>query len=267
MHHQADLKQAWQDGVAAVQQLPSVNLPREVHSVLGIAQLASAIRSTMDEINSPETSEDKFPSDLSRWRPLLPSDSYAAFDYYTDLLWGHRPPSDTGWRNFHWFTSETAKLSYVEASHFEEPELESTLPPSDETSHPLIFETTLLLEPVPDKIPSGDENLMGDLSQDEPKLTAAAKLVLYSVGAIFALIMAYPLRKSRSFTLPSSLLRAQLSSQRSFLGPSLVPLLRHDKLSSLRYTRPASMVAVCIPPRQLPTSRTLDPAIWDGSLS
>jgi hypothetical protein len=92
--HKSNPERAWKDGVVAAQGLLSGILPRELHSVLGVAQIASAIVCAMDDIDSPAASEEKFLSDLGRWRQLLPSDSHAAFDYYADMLWPNRPPSD-----------------------------------------------------------------------------------------------------------------------------------------------------------------------------
>jgi hypothetical protein len=92
MNHQIDLKQAWNDGEAAAHRLLSGDLPRELHSVLGIAQLASAIRPAMDDVHASAALEETFLSDLNRWRQLLPSDSHAAFDYYADILWDNQPP-------------------------------------------------------------------------------------------------------------------------------------------------------------------------------
>jgi hypothetical protein len=94
VRHTANVKQAWTDVVTTAHRLLSGKLPRELHSVLGVAQLASAICSAMNDIDSPIASEDKFLSDLSRWRQLLPSESHAAFDCYANSLWDNRPPSD-----------------------------------------------------------------------------------------------------------------------------------------------------------------------------
>jgi len=263
MRHQTNIKQAWKDGVVAARQLLSGSLPGELHSVLAVAQLASAIRSTMDDNDIPVASEEKFLSDLSRWRQLLPSNSHAAFDYYADLLWENRPPSDLAWSEYH--DAETLvyfqdllmeMLSHIESSPPKRNKLQFN-PPSSEATKPAPIPS--LYSPSPSTLVH-DEALL-DVSDatdtetpDERKLTNLAELVLYSAGAIFALILAYLLRKSRSSTLSQSLLTPPFSVLRPLLGPSLVSLFHYDNPSSPRRSRSTPLVTAGIPSCKLPSS-------------
>jgi hypothetical protein len=206
--HQFDHKQAWKDGVGAAQRLLSGDLPRELHSVLGVAQLASAIRSAMDDVDTPAASEETFLSDLNRWRHLLPSDSHAAFDCYADMLWDDRPPSDLAREVPHdtetlvYFQDLLATmLSYIEYSPPKQHEIKSTLSQSGQMSNPSPAATRFpsLLSPKPNEGLSGVVNLVEAADQDELQQVDIAELSLYSAGAIFALILAFLLCKSRSF--------------------------------------------------------------------
>jgi hypothetical protein len=213
--HQVDPKQAWKDGVDAARRLLSGDLPRELHSVLGIAQLASAIRPALDDVDAPAASEDRFLFDLGRWRQLLPSDTHAAFDYYADLLWDNRPPSDTAWKEPH--DAETLvyfqdllmdMLSQIEASPPERTELESAPPSSDMTSYisvvaksPLSSSKSTYDEGLPEV-----ESALNSKDRDGPESKTFAELALYTAGAIFALILAFSLCKSPQLILRNAAL-------------------------------------------------------------
>jgi hypothetical protein len=189
--------------VSAVRQILSGTLPRELHSVLGAAQIASSIRSAMDDVDSPITSEAIFLSDLSRWRLLLPSDSHAAFDYCTNMLWDNIPPPALTWKEPH--DAETLvyfqdllkeMLSHIESTPPERSELQNVLPSSDAPSNPPTFSTysSNSSECASNELlPKMDsENLQ---NPDDCKRTPLTELVLYSAGVIFALILAFILRK------------------------------------------------------------------------
>lgn len=203
--HKTYHKQAWRDAVAAAHQLLSGTLPRELHSVLGVAQLASAIRCATDDIDSPTISAEKFLSDLGRWKQLVPSDSQAAFDYYADILWDNRPPSDLAWKDYQ--DAETLcyfqdllveMLSHIGSSPLETAKVESGLPVPDAMlcSPCITIEHPTSLAPVPDWEASRVETLLGTLPH-VPKQTTLGELVLFSAGAIFAMILTYLMRKSR----------------------------------------------------------------------
>lgn len=202
--HRVNPKQAWKDGVAAAQRLLSGILPRELHSVLGVAQIASAIRYAMDDIDSPAVSEEKFLVDLGRWMQLLPSDSHVAFDYYAHMLWDNRPPSDPAWeetqdqgklRYFQGYLADM--LSYTGSSPPEIGKIESILPPPDATLCPTIFATDhpVSCSVAPKEVLPGVENAL-ETPNHKPEQTTFQTLVSFSAGAIFALILAYLLRKS-----------------------------------------------------------------------
>jgi hypothetical protein len=208
--HQFDHKQAWKDGVGAAQRLLSGDLPRELHSVLGVAQLASAIRPAMDDVDMLAASEETFLSDLNRWRHLLPSDSDAAFDYYADMLWDDRPPSDLAREVPHdtetlvYFQDLLAEmLSHIEYSPPKQDEVESTSSQSDQMSHPspVVTRSPSSSSPMPNKGLSGVGNLVETATQDELQRVDIAELSLYLAGVIFALILAFLLCKSRSLTI------------------------------------------------------------------
>jgi hypothetical protein len=229
------IKQAWRDGVAAAQGLLSGTLPRELHSVLGAAQLASAIRSTMDDVDSPITSEVTFLSDLSRWKLLLPSDSHAAFDYYADLLWDNRPPPDLAQEVYHddgtlvYFQDLLVEmLSYVESSPPEQANSEAALPSSDTGSSPPIDATN------PPSLPAlihneawlGSDDTSDLAVQDKPQHITLAGFALAAAGTIFALILAYLLCKCPSSTIRKLALTPLSSVYRSLPSPNRAPLLR-----------------------------------------
>jgi hypothetical protein len=211
--HLSDSKQAWRDSVSAARQLLSGTLPRELHSVLGIAQIASAVRSAIEDVDAPAASEERFLFDLGRWRQLLPSNSYAAFDYFADILWDNRPPSDLAWKDTYemdtlvYFQGLLADmLLHIEYTPLKEVELESTIFPSGAASHSGIAEDPVSTSLVPDILPSEVEDPRVISLQDEPKHTTLMELVLYSAGAIFALILMYILRKSPPSTPHKSVL-------------------------------------------------------------
>ena len=232
MRHMASVKQAWKDGVDAAHRLLSGKLPRELHSVLGVAQLASAIRSAMDDIDSPIASEDKFLSDLSRWRQLLPSESHAAFDCYADSLWDNRPPSDLAWKTTQdvdtlvYFQDLLADmLSHIESTPPEEVDLASALPSLDVVTHSQDSPTHSPVSPIPipPEVPPATINNLDIPNEDDFKPSTLADLALYAAGAIFALILAYILRKSPPSTLHKSALTPRSSIHRSLHRSSLVP--------------------------------------------
>jgi hypothetical protein len=273
MRHMASVKQAWKDGVDAAHRLLSGKLPRELHSVLGVAQLASAIRSAMDDIDSPIASEDKFLSDLSRWRQLLPFESYAAFDCYADSLWDNRPPSDLAWKTTQdvdtlvYFQDLLADmLSHIESTPPEEVDLGFAPPPLGVVSHSQDSPTHSPVSsiPIPDQVSPATINNLDIPNEDDFKPSTLADLALYAAGAIFALILAYILRKSPAPPLHKSALTPRSSIHRSLHRPSLVPLLHHYGASITRPPRPVSLAAPCIPSYKLPASPTLDPAIGNG---
>jgi hypothetical protein len=273
MRHIASVKQAWKDGVDAAQRLLSGKLPRELHSVLGVTQLASAIRSAMDDIDSPIACKDKFLSDLIRWRQLLPSESHAAFDRYADSLWDNRPPSYLASKapqdmdTLVYFQDLLADmLSHIESTQPEEVDPASALPPLDIVSHSQDFPTHSPVSPIPTspEVSPATIDSLDIPNEDDFKPSALADLALYAAGAIFALILAYILRKSPAPTLHKSVLTPRSSIHRSLHRPSLVPLLHHYGASITRPPRPASLVAPCIPFCKLPASRTLGPAIGNG---
>jgi hypothetical protein len=273
VRHTANVKQAWTDAVTTAHRLLSGKLPRELHSVLGVAQLASAICSAMNDIDSPIASEDKFLSDLSRWRQLLPSESHASFDCYANSLWDNRPPSDLAWEVHHdtetllYFQDLLAEmLSHIEFMPPGEVDLASALPPLDLVSHSQDIPTHSSVSPIP-IFHEASPAVMDDLdipNEDDLKPSTLAEFTLFAVGAIFALIMAYILRKSPPPTLHKSALTTPSSIHRSLHRPGLVPLLHHNGPSITRPSRPASLAAACIPSYKLPASRTLDPAIGNG---
>lgn len=212
IQYHPDLKQTWRDGVTAIQQLRSGTLPRELHSVLGIARVASAIRFAISDVDTPAASEEKFLSDLGRWRQLLPNDSHASFDYYADILWDNRPSSDLAWREPHdadtlvYFQGLlTEMLSHV--APVEEAELVNFSSSGDALRSSGIGNPLLPLLSL-DPTPSGIENSRDVPNQDEPEHTDLAELALYAAGAIFALILAFLLCKFRSLTLPKPRLRS-----------------------------------------------------------
>jgi hypothetical protein len=255
--HQTNFKQAWRDGVAGAKQLLSGTLPRELHSVLGITQVASAIRSAVDDIDPAMASEDKFLSDLGRWRQLLPSDSHAAFDHYADLLWDKRPPSNSAWKKVHdaqtlvYFQDLLAELlSHVGSSPPERATINFAPDPPAPTSHP-----PSLSLPVHDEALPMVGNPVKGASKDYITQQSLMELALYSAGAIFALIVAFLLRKSPPCKPWTSLLTSCFSVHESLHSASLVPLLHHRGLFDS---------AACIPSCELPAPRTLDPAIGDG---
>jgi len=204
LRHTINIKQAWKDGVDAAQRLLSGTLPRQLHSVLGVAQLASAIRSAMNRIESPVASEERFLCDLSRWRQLLPSDFHAAFDYHADMLWDNRPPSETAWQESHdaetlvYFQDMLAEmLSHIECSPPERAKLGCALPPPGKASRVSSVATPSLdLSGLArGEALHEDETMMELPSHDNSKHTTLSEFSLYSAGAIFALILAYLLSK------------------------------------------------------------------------
>jgi hypothetical protein len=204
MDHQIHLKQAWKDGVSAVRQILSGTLPRELHSVLGAAQIASAIRSAMDDVDSPITSEVTFLSDLSRWRLLLPSDSHATFDYCANILWDNIPSPILAWKEPHdvetlvYFQDLLGEmLSHIQSPPPEPSKLPSVLPSSDAPSRPPTSSThsPSSSEYASDEVLPGVEDTEELQTSDDCKRTPLTELVLYSAGAIFALILAFILRK------------------------------------------------------------------------
>jgi hypothetical protein len=211
MDHQIHLKQAWKDGVSAVREILSGTLPRELHSVLGVTQIASAIRSAMDDVDSPITSEATFLSDLSRWRLLLPSNCHAVFDYCANMLWDNIPPPALAWKELH--DAETLAyfqdlleemLSHIESPPPERSELQSVLPSSDAPTSPPAFSThsQSSSECSSDQVLPEVEDTEELQNSDDYKRTPLTELVLYSAGAIFALILAFILRKFQpSFSL------------------------------------------------------------------
>ena len=272
-HHLNNIHQAWKDGVDAAQQLLSGTLPRELHSVLGVTQVASAIRSALDDVDSATASEDRSLSDLGRWRQLLPSDSHAAFDHYADLLWDKRPPSDSAWKEVHdaealvYFQDLLAELlSHVGPSSQETATADLSPTPPHVISHPasaVCASSTLALPADNEALPTVEHSVRS-ARQDDLKRSTFAEVVLYSAGAIFMLIMAYILRESPPSTLPSPMLIPQSSLHRSLYDPGLMPLLHHYGASASRRSRPACLVAACVPSCELPAPRTLDPAIRYG---
>jgi hypothetical protein len=198
--------------VVAAQELLSGTLPRELHSVLGIAQVADAIRSAVDDVDSAAASEDKFLSDLGRWRQLLPSDSHAAFDHYADLLWDKRPPSDSAWKEVHdaealvYFQDLLAELlSHVGPSPQETATADVLSTPPHMISHPpssASCSPSLALPADNEALPRV-KNSVRSVRQDDLKRSSFAEVVLYSAGAIFMLILAFLLCKSRSVILPT----------------------------------------------------------------
>jgi hypothetical protein len=211
--HQTHPKQAWSDGVNAAQRLLSGHLPRDLHSVLGIAQLASAIRNAMDDIDLPAASEDKFLCDLSRWRLLLPIDSHAAFDSYTDMLWGKRPTPDVAWCGY----PDMVTLSYFQDLIAELLSHVGSLPPGNQDHennppspvtvlHPPTVATHSPSFPQavhPEALPRNGEATIIAV-QHEPELASPMELALFSAGAIFGLIMAFLLRESPLLILSNS---------------------------------------------------------------
>jgi hypothetical protein len=205
VRHTANVKQAWTDAITTAHRLLSGKLPRELYSVLGVAQLASAIRSAMDDPDSPMASEDKFLSDLSRWRQLLPLQSHAAFDFYADLLWYNRPPSDLAWKEtqdmdtlvyFQDLLSEM--LSHIESTPPEEVNLDSALPPLDVVSYSQDSPTHSPVSPlrIPNEVTPAFIDSLDILNEDDFKPSTLAEFTLFAAGAVFALILVYILRKS-----------------------------------------------------------------------
>jgi len=227
----------------------------------------------MNDIDSPVASKERFLCDLSRWRQLLPSDFHAAFDYHADMLWDNRPPSDTAWQKSHdaetlvYFQDMLAEmLSHIECSPPERAKLECALPSPDKASH-----VSSVATPSPDLSVLAREEVLHEVetmmelpSHDNSERTTLAEFVLYSAGAIFALILAYLLRKPRQLTCPNFLLTVLYSVHRSLLCPSPMLLFHHFGGSYTRSQRPAFLAAACIPPYELPASRTPDPAIGNG---
>jgi hypothetical protein len=89
-------------------------------------------------------------------------------------------------------------LFHVRPSPHEKVKLESILPLPDATSRASTFATDppSSLPPVPNETLLEVENVPG-IPDHESKQTTSLELVLYSAGAIFGLILAYLLRKSR----------------------------------------------------------------------
>jgi hypothetical protein len=210
-HHRIHFKQAWKDGMRAARRLLSGHLPRALRSVLGITQVASAIRSSIDDVESTAASEDKFLSDLGRWRQLLPGDSHAAFDHYADLLRDERPPSDAAWKEVHdaetlvYFQDLLAELLvHVGVSPPVKVAVDSALS-SSATASDFPVDTTNAASPptfVHCEAWQGSDDALDATVQDRPKHTTLAELALYSAGAIFALTLAYILRKLLPNMLP-----------------------------------------------------------------
>ena len=207
MRPQTDFRRAWKDGVNAARQLLSGSLPRELHTVLGIAQVASAIRTAVDDVDSPMASESKFLFDLGRWRQLLPTSSHAAFDCCADAMWEYRPPSDLAWEE----RQDTETLAYfqdllmemlslIESSPLQTATLDPALPNASTISHPLTIAAEAqslpsLPGPVLDEAQSAAKNPVGDLlSQGQPTRMFPGEVILYSAGAIFALILTFFMR-------------------------------------------------------------------------
>ena len=204
LRHVTDFKHAWRNGMRAARQLLRGTLSRELHTVLGVAQLASAIRNAVDYIDLPVASEGKFLADLGRWRQLLPSRSHEAFDYYADVMWDTRPPSNLAWREPHdaetlvYFQDQLKKmLSLMELSPFERATPKLTFQSSNTVSDSPSIATTLssLPDPMPDQIRVTQAMPVEISSQDEPMPMTPGEVVLYSAGAIFALILTLLLRK------------------------------------------------------------------------
>lgn len=212
LNHRSHSKQAWQDGMDAALGLLSGTLPRELHSVLGIAQIASAIRAAIDDIDSPMASEGKFLSDLSRWRQILPSNLQPAFDHYADLLWETRPSSDVAWEKpqdadvLVYFQDLLAEMLRL----IELPESESNVDEPGPSSSNLVSECPVIASSssglsTPFLAASSstfDEHTVEMACCVEPVPVTLAEVVLYSAGAIFGLIMAYLLRKSSPAQFP-----------------------------------------------------------------
>jgi hypothetical protein len=174
--HLTDYKRAWRDGMAATRLFLRGSLPRDLRSVLGIAQVSSAIGTALDDLESSMISESRFLSDLGRWRQLLPSDAHATFDYYADIMWDERPSSD----------------------------LLENEPHDAET---LAYFQNLLVEMLgyfPSATPDGAQTLDGhpmeippqhELTQYGLSVMNLGEVVLYSTGAIFALLTTFLSRK------------------------------------------------------------------------
>jgi hypothetical protein len=204
--HRTGFKFAWRDGMNAAQQILHGILPRELHSVLGVAQLASAIRAATDDIELPAASESKFLSDLSRWRQLLPNDAHAAFDFYADTMWENRPPSGLAWKDPH----DAGTLVYFQdllvemfaLIEFSPPERTTPDQTPDFSDIPLLTpssatDLSTLPSPVHDHAQSAARNPVEDVpSQDEHMPTTIGEVVLFTSGAIFALILTFFLRES-----------------------------------------------------------------------
>lgn len=200
VRHRTVLKQAWQDGMDAAFGILSGSLPRELHSVLGVAEVASGIRVAVDDIDSPIASEGKFLSDLSRWRQILPDDCHPAFDYYADLLWDHRPPLDSAWskppdaETLVYFQDLLAELlSYVELSVAQKTPCDATVSTSD-LDLGLVAITTSFCSAL-DEFESAESEYVGAEEQFEAVPATFTEVVLYSAGAIFGLIIVFLLRK------------------------------------------------------------------------
>jgi hypothetical protein len=205
LRHLADSKHAWRNGMSAARQVLRGTLPRELHTILGVTQLASAIRAAVDDIDSPFASESKFLADLGRWRQLLPSSSHEAFDYCADIMWDYRLPSDLAWSELQdvetlvYFQDQLSEmLSLIESSPLEVATPELTICSSDTFSHAPSIVSTLPSRPnsINDQIQPVEAMPAGVSTQDEPMPLTLGEVVLYSAGAIFALILTFLMRKS-----------------------------------------------------------------------
>jgi hypothetical protein len=203
LRHTTDFKHAWKDGMGAARHILRGTLPRKLHSVLGVAQVASAIRAAVCDVDSPIASKNKFLADLGRWRQLLPSDSHTAFDYYADVMWDDRPCSDLAWREPHdaetlvYFQDQVAEmLALIDCSSSERTTSEQTPRSPDIISKASDIATTLptLPNPVPDQV-QFVKTMSAELPDQDACMPATlGEIVLYTAGAIFALILTFLLR-------------------------------------------------------------------------
>jgi len=88
--------QAWRDGMDALYEVFAGTLPTTLKGVLGIAQVASAMRGALEDPDSPIASHDKLVADLKRWKAGLELSTQAAFDHYVEVLFDERLSGDTG---------------------------------------------------------------------------------------------------------------------------------------------------------------------------
>ena len=101
--HAASYRQAKSDGFEAVKalfqgQLPS---PRDLRGVLGLAQVASAMRDVLVDSGPSSDSElaslEKFLNDLDRLTHLLDRDLQPAFEYSTLVMWEKQDRAPSNW--------------------------------------------------------------------------------------------------------------------------------------------------------------------------